>query len=113
MKNLLVILSIVFALPAMSKSITCSTPNDLKIVKIDEHKVTFLKSASDTNNREVASVEHVRTRSVGKSVDKMLIQGNIQFKFHIENSEKFSDVDDYVTMTSPTGHSVTYPISCQ
>jgi hypothetical protein len=113
MKNLLVILSIVFALPAMSKSITCSTPNDLKIVKIDEHKVTFLKSINDTNNREVASVEHVRTRKVAKAMDKMLLQGNVQYKFHIENTDSFSDVDDYVTLTSTTGHSVTYPISCQ
>jgi len=113
MKKLLVILSLVFTVQAMSKTMVCQTPNELKVVKIDERKVTFLRSVSEQNIREVASVAHVRTRSVGKTLDKVLMQGSVQYKFHIENVDKFSDVDDYVTMTSETGHSVTYPITCQ
>jgi hypothetical protein len=41
----------------------------------------------------------------------LYIDGN-KHRINIQNTNEFSDVNDYLSITSPKGHEMTYPLTC-
>lgn len=91
--------------------IVCETAYGEKSFHIEDDRVVFNKENADTG-RSISSVEMVRTEKRHKGFDKILnLQGN-KHRIHIENPAELSEVSDYIVITSPKGHEMTYPLSC-
>jgi hypothetical protein len=37
----------------------------------------------------------------------------LKYKYHIENTKSFTNVDDYITIENSKGHKITYPLECE
>ena len=109
------ILAILLLLPALSfgMSIDCHTPRMDKEFTITPAQITFYEEAELTPTRSIASVQLVRTRKTVKGFTKILNIDGHRYSIHIENTESFSDVDDYIAIKNGKGHEVTYPLTCK
>lgn len=47
-----------------------------------------------------------------KTITKEFINNGIKIKYHINNTNKFSELDDYVTMENEQGQKMTYSLKC-
>lgn len=91
--------------------IVCETAYGEKVMNIDADHVVFSKETSDLG-RSISSIEMVRTEKRHKGFDKILNMQGLKHRIHIDDAEHFSDVNDYLVITSPKGHEMTYPLSC-
>lgn len=91
-------------------AVKCETAFGEKQFTISDERVSFDKA--DGANRSISSVDSVRTQKKNSGFTKTLyIDGN-KHRIHIDNANEFSDVNDYLSITSPKGHEMTYPLSC-
>lgn len=93
-------------------SIKCQTPNQHKIIELKANKVVILKG-DDLERRELASFEFVKTKSKGNGFTKYMNFENQKHIIHVEDQQKFSDVNDYLIIKDNAGHEMTYPLSCE
>lgn len=93
-------------------SILCHTPRMNKVFEVSDKKVTFFNEFDTKAKRELASAPS-RTKNNAKGVTKFVDFENQKHTIHINDMEKFSDVDDYIIIKARTGHEVTYPITCE
>ena len=47
-----------------------------------------------------------------KTIDKEFEIDGVKFKYHIEDTSNFNELNDYVTMENKKGHKMTYALSC-
>jgi hypothetical protein len=97
-----------------STEIYCSTAFGEKSFVINEGSIAFQKEDEKGINRAISSVksEAVRTHKKHLGFSKTLyIDGN-KHRIHVQDVNKFSDVNDYLSITSPKGHEMTYPLTC-
>jgi len=89
LKNLVLLLVLIVAATecAEAKTITCNFDFDLKSI-----------SFGNVLNK--------------KSINKEFESNGIKFKYHVDNTSDFSDVNDYMTMENAQGHKMTYALSC-
>lgn len=92
--------------------IICTTPRESKVVLIKETSVALSTPEELINSRSVASVNSVRTRHQGKGFTKIIFLEGVKHTIHIDDQNKFSDVNDYMVMRSREGHEITYPLTC-
>ena len=95
-------------------SIKCSTAFGEKVFTIDDSRIAFEKEDYSGAHRSISSIdgESVRTHVKHRGFTKTLyIDGN-KHRINIQNTTEFSDVNDYLSITSPKGHEMTYPLSC-
>ncbi len=92
-------------------AIKCETAFGEKSFNIEDDRVVFEKEVPE-QGRSISSIDHVRTERRHKGFDKVLFKDGLKHRIHIDNSNTFSDVDDYMVITSPKGHEMTYPLSC-
>ena len=104
-------LNIFGAAHASTGGIVCETAYGEKSFSIDEDRVVFSKESPDLG-RSISSIEMVRTEKRHKGFDKILNMNGNKHRIHVENAGSFSDVNDYMVITSPKGHEMTYPLSC-
>lgn len=97
---------------ASEQNIVCETAYGEKSFHIEDERVVFNKEHADTG-RAISSIEMVRTEKRHKGFDKILNMNGNKHRIHIENPASFSDVHDYMVITSPKGHEMTYPLSCR
>jgi len=98
-----------------STSIECQTAFGEKKFSIEENKITFQKESEDGASRSISSLdaESVRTQVKHHGFIKTLyIDGN-KHRIGIQNAESFSEANDYLSITSPKGHEMTYPLNCR
>lgn len=93
-------------------NVFCHTPNSNKIFEIKDSKVTFFNEFDKTAKRELASV-HARSKLSAKGTTKILDFENKKHTIHIEDTNHFSDTEDYIIIKAKSGHEVIYPLSCQ
>jgi hypothetical protein len=95
-------------------SIKCETAFGEKSFVIEEQKISFLKEDSAGVSRSISSIasESVRTHKKNSGFIKSLYIGGDKHRINIQNTNEFSDVNDYLSITSPKGHEMTYPLSC-
>jgi hypothetical protein len=99
---------------ATGRGIECQTAFGEKRFVIEDGRISFQKEDAEGVSRSISSVaaESVRTHTKHLGFTKTLyIDGN-KHKINIQNAHEFSDVNDYLSITSPKGHEMTYPLSC-
>lgn len=99
---------------AASGGIECQTAFGEKSFIIEDGRISFHKEDESGVSRSISSVnaDAVRTHNKHLGFTKTLyIDGN-KHRINIKNSKEFSDVNDYLSITSPKGHEMTYPLSC-
>jgi hypothetical protein len=92
-------------------SIHCETAFGEKSFVIENERVVFSKEHAE-QGRSISSIDHVRTEKRHKGFDKVLFKDGLKHRIHVDNAQEFSEVNDYIVITSPKGHEMTYPLSC-
>lgn len=104
-----------FSAQASTPSISCSTAFGEKTFTIDDNRISFHKEDDAGVSRSISSVngDSVRTHKKHLGFSKTLyIDGN-KHRINVQNVNEFSDVNDYLSITSPKGHEMTYPLNCR
>lgn len=99
---------------AAPRAIVCATAFGEKSFTIEEDRISFHKEDEAGVNRSISSIgaESVRTHKKHLGFSKTLyIDGN-KHRIHVQNTNAFSEVNDYLSITSPKGHEMTYPLNC-
>ena len=99
---------------ASTGEISCSTAFGEKTFSISDSGISFHKEDESGASRSISSVngESVRTHKKHLGFTKTLyIDGN-KYRINVQNTKEFSDVNDYLSITSPKGHEMTYPLNC-
>lgn len=99
---------------AKVKNLKCSTPNEERTFTVGATKVTFHKKDAFKTNRAISSTPvAVRTLKTHQGFTKILYVSGHKHRIHINNINSMNDVDDYISIISPRGHKMTYPINCK
>lgn len=96
-------------------SIDCETAFGEKSFKINGNQISFHKQDEKGVFRSISSIssQSIRTEIKNQGFNKILyIDGN-KYRISIKNINDFSDVEDYVSITGPNGHQMTYPLTCK
>ena len=99
---------------ASTGAIECQTAFGEKSFVIEDGKIAFSKEDAEGVSRSISSVkgESVRTHTKHLGFVKTLyIDGN-KHRISVQNTNEFSDANDYLSITSPKGHEMTYPLTC-
>jgi len=95
---------------AAVNTITCSTTFSEKEFKISDDQVAFIKKSD--NQRDIASVKKIVTHKKHLGFTKTLYVDGLKHKISIKDVNDFSEANDYLSITSPKGHEMTYPLNC-
>jgi hypothetical protein len=99
---------------AATGAISCSTAFGEKTFTIEADRISFHREDVEGVSRSISSVtgDSVRTQKKNLGFTKTLyIDGN-KHRINVQNTNEFSDVNDYLSITSPKGHEMTYPLNC-
>ena len=99
---------------AATGGITCSTAFGEKTFTIEDDRISFHKEDEAGISRSISSLngDSVRTHKKNNGFTKTLyIDGN-KHRINVRNVNEFSEVNDYLSITSPKGHEMTYPLTC-
>ena len=100
---------------ASTGAITCSTAFGEKVFTIEDDRISFQKEDEEGVSRSISSIsgDSVRTHKKNLGFTKTLyIDGN-KHRINVQNVNEFSEVNDYLSITGPKGHEMTYPLNCR
>ena len=92
--------------------ITCSTPQERHIIKISEEQVTLIDQSSEQKRSVASNKKEIRTKLIGHGVTKIMLQDGNKHTIHISDLKSFNRVEDYLSIRSNKGHTMTYPLDC-
>ena len=94
--------------------ITCSTAFGEKTFTIQDDRISFHKEDEAGVSRSISSIngESVRTHKKNHGFTKTLYIDGLKHRINVQDTNSFSDVNDYLSITSPKGHEMTYPLNC-
>lgn len=98
------------------KSIHCKTANGEKEMTLSDKFLSFQEDSPRhkfNSQRMISSSIQVKTKKHGKGIIQTLDYEGNKHKITIKDLSKFSEVHDYLTITSQKGHEMTYPLDCQ
>jgi hypothetical protein len=100
---------------AATKNVFCSTAFNEKSFIIEGNKISFQKEDEEGVSRSISSVsaDAVRTQIKNQGFVKTLYINGHKHKINIHNQDEFSQINDYLSVTGPQGHEMTYPLTCQ
>jgi hypothetical protein len=103
-----------FSSHASTGGIECKTAYGEKSFIIENGQISFQREDALGVSRSISSVPagSVRTQTKNLGFTKTLYIDGLKHRINIPNSKEFSDVNDYLSITSPKGHEMTYPLSC-
>lgn len=104
-----------FSANAATPKIECKTAFGEKSFTIEDDGIAFQKEDDAGISRSISSVskESVRTQMKSHGFTKTLYMNGNKHRINIEDVNSFSDVNDYLCITSPKGHEMTYPLTCR
>ena len=120
LSTILAFLGLIIVIHSMSayayagEEIVCSTAFGEKTFSINKNKIAFHKEDEQGVSRAISSLDGHAVRTQTKSsgfVKSLYLNGN-QYRISIKDVSTFSDVNDYLSITSPKGHVMTYPLTC-
>ena len=120
LSTILAFLGLIIVIHSMSsfayagEEIVCSTAFGEKTFSISGQKLAFHKEDEQGVSRAISSLNALSVRTQTKQsgfVKSLYINGN-QYRINIKDAGSFSDVHDYLSITSPKGHVMTYPLTC-
>jgi hypothetical protein len=112
--GLVIMIHMMSAHAATNSAISCSTAFGEKTFTIEDDRISFQKEDESGVSRSISSIQgdSVRTHKKHLGFTKTLyIDGN-KHRINIQNSHEFSEVNDYLSITSPKGHEMTHPLNC-
>lgn len=111
--RLLIFLSLFTTQLAMGgvKPISCQTNFGEKSFTIEGSTVAFHKEQK--NGRSISSVLESRTQASLQGFRKTIYKDGHKHVINIENRNSFNSDNDFLAITSPKGHKMTFPINCQ
>lgn len=95
---------------ASIKNINCQTAFGEKAFTIQENAIAFHKQQE--SGRSISSTLEAQTQRTYKGFRKVLYVNGNKHQITIKNVNKFDNSEDYLAVTSPRGHKMTYPLSC-
>jgi hypothetical protein len=95
---------------ASIKSINCQTAFGEKSFTIQESTIAFHKESGE--GRSISSVLGARTQKTYSGFRKTLYVNGNKHLIHIENQNSLNNTEDFMAITSPKGHKMTYPLTC-
>jgi hypothetical protein len=95
---------------ASIKPITCKTNFGEKSFTIERTTIAF--HSEDKVGRSISSVMESATQKSQKGFKKTTYKNGFKHMIHIDNENKFNQNEDFLVVTSPKGHKMTYPIIC-
>jgi len=106
------LVALVFAIFSQSSfaAISCETSFGEKSFIIDNNTIAFEQESEQ--GRNISSTLNAATRKSQTGFRKVLYVQGSKYLIHIQNEKAFSDREDYLAVTSPKGHKMTYPINC-
>lgn len=96
---------------ASIKAIDCQTAFGEKSFTIQDSSIAFHED-SEEQGRSISSVLEAQTQRTYKGFKKVLYVDGNKHLINIKNVQKFDNSEDYLAVTSPKGHKMTYPLSC-
>ena len=102
------------SIAASPSTIVCKTTFGEKSFLIEDEKISFQKEDQSGIERSISSVQSasVRTHKKHLGFTKTLYIDGVKHRINVQNTNEFSDVNDYLSITSPKGHEMTYPLTC-
>ena len=99
---------------ASTGAVNCTTAFGEKTFTIEDNRISFQKEDELGVSRAISSLQgdSVRTHKKNLGFTKTLYINGQKHSISIQNANAFSDVNDYLSITSSQGHKMTYPISC-
>lgn len=92
-------------------AIECETAFGEKSFTIEKSSVAFFKRSE--NGRNVSSINGAMSSKTTKGFRKTIyINGNKNL-INIQNQNNFDRSEDFLAITNPKGHKMTYPLSCK
>lgn len=91
------------------KPMSCQTNFGEKSFTIEGNSVAFHQSAE---GRSISSVLASKTRASINGFNKTVYKDGYKHLIHIEDVQKLNSDNDFLAVTSPKGHKMTYPIHC-
>jgi hypothetical protein len=112
-KLALTLLGSLLALPVVAsiKPITCKTNFGEKSFTIQGKTVAFHKEKKE--GRSISSVLSSRTKRSHRGFKKTLYRDGFKHLISIQNQAKFNSDNDFLAVTSPNGHKMTFPLICK
>ena len=95
---------------ASVKPITCETNFGEKSFTIEESTIAF--HSEPQAGRSISSVLDSVTKTTHNGFKKITYKDGNKHLINIKNRNSFNSNDDYLAITSPKGHKMTYPINC-
>lgn len=95
----------------LKSSIACETAFGEKSFTIEDNNIAFHQDKQQ--GRKISSTNKAIGNKTLNGFRKTIYVNGNKHLIHIENKHKLSDADDYLAITSPKGHKMTYPISCK
>jgi hypothetical protein len=103
-----------FSSQAATGAIVCQTAFGEKSFTIEDEKISFHKEDESGVSRSISSSQgdSVRTHKRSNGFTKTLYLNGNKHRISVQDVNHFSDANDYLSITSPKGHEMTYPLSC-
>lgn len=95
---------------AAIKKINCQTAFGEKSFTIQKSTIAFYKEQE--SGRSISSVLETQTQRTYRGFRKILYINGNKHLITIKDVNKFDNSEDYMAITSPRGHKMTYPLSC-
>jgi hypothetical protein len=106
----LLFFSAILGLDSQASSFQCETfYKEIKLT-IEDSKISIINTTQGA--REIASTITSATVNNSTSVLKVFYKNGEQYKLMIKDRNNFSDSDDTLSIKSPKGHKMTYPVIC-
>lgn len=115
MKNI-ILLGLIFLSISKSygfESVTCFTPQERHEIKLTQDKLTVIDHTQPKARAIASSQQNVRTKFIGSSLTKIMNQSGHKHTIHIQDINQFNAFDDYLSIRSPKGHVMTFPLECK
>ncbi len=118
MKTLLSLLLTIMSLTAYSAvapsnaKMVCHTPRLDKAFVVGATQVTFLDETQAEADRQLASIDGIRTKITGNGFTKIMNFEGQKHTIHVNDVNSPSQVNDYLVIKSREGHELTYPLDC-
>ncbi len=103
-----------FSSHAATPKIVCETAFGEKTFTIEDEHISFNKEDDAGVSRAISSIssDSIRTQKKFHGFSKSLYLNGDKYRINVQDVSSFSDVNDYLSITSPKGHEMTYPLTC-
>ncbi len=92
-------------------ALRCETTFSEKVLTIENNTIAFQEP--HRTGRSISSVFNARTHKTQTGFNKTLYINGLKHKVHVQDLNNPNELNDFMAITSPKGHKMTYPINCE